>query len=77
MVKLFEKCERLRDVKKALNEVLTEAYGSVDGFFKTFARDRKNGFWSDACEVPYKCILGPDGRDLVEEVKDMQKKHKS
>ena len=77
MVKLFEKCEQFRDVKRALNEVLAEAYGSVEDFFKTFAKDRKYGFWSDACEVPYRCILGPDGKDLVEEVKDMQKKPKS
>ncbi len=66
MVKFFEKCEQLQDEKLALNEVIKETYGSVDGFFKDFARDRKNGFWSDACDVPYKCILGPDGQDLVE-----------
>ena len=74
MVKLFEKCEQLGDVKRALNEVLTEAYGSADGFLMSFTRERKNGFWSDACYTPYKCILGPDGNDLVKEVKDMQKK---
>ena len=75
MVKFFEKCEQFKgDEKRALNEVIKETYGSVDGFFKDFAKNRKNGFWSDACDTPYKCILGPDGKDLVEEIKDMQKK---
>ena len=74
MVKFFEKCEQFKgDEKRALNEVIKETYGSVDGFFKDFAKNRKNGFWSDACDIPYKCILGPDGKDLVGEVKDMQK----
>lgn len=78
MVKFFEKCEQLRgDERQALREVLTEAYGSADGFLRSFTKDRKNGFWSDACDTPYKCILGPDGRDLVQEIKDMQKRHKS
>jgi len=77
MVKLFEKCERLRDEKLALNEVIKETYGSVDDFFKAFAKDRRSGFWTDACDNLYRCILGPDGKDLVEEVKDIQKKHKS
>ena len=74
MVKLFEKCEEYNgDEKRALNEVIKETYGSVDGFFKAFARERKRGFWSDSCTVPYKCILGPEGNDLVKEIKDMQR----
>lgn len=77
MVKFFEECERLRDEKAALNKVIKETYGSVDGFFKDFAKERKKGFWSDGCDVPYKCILGPDGKDLVEEVKCLQRKGRS
>jgi len=71
MVKFFEKCEQLHDERLALNEVIKETYGSVDGFFKGFAKERKSGFWNNAC-VPYKCILGPGGQDLVEEVKALQ-----
>jgi hypothetical protein len=74
MVEFFEKCEQLQDPKLALDEVIKQTYGSVDGFFMAFAKDRKSGFWSDVCAVPYKCILGPDGRDLVGEVKKIQKK---
>jgi hypothetical protein len=74
MVEFFEKCEQLHNPKLALNEVIKETYGSVDGFFMAFAKDRKKGFWSDVCEVPYKCILGPDGQDLVGEVKNIQKR---
>jgi hypothetical protein len=77
IVKLFEKCEQLRDERLALNEAIKETYGSVDDFFKSFAKDRNNGFWADTCENPYSCILGPDGKDMVKEVKDIQKKHKS
>ncbi len=74
MVKLFEKCEEYNgDERRALNEVIQETYGSVDGFFKAFARERKSGFWSNTCAVPYKCILGPEGTDLVKEIKDMQR----
>jgi hypothetical protein len=73
MVKFFEKCEQLQNVRLALNEVIQETYGSVDGFFKAFAAERKNGFWSNACVSPYKCILGPDGKDLVGKVKDFQR----
>jgi hypothetical protein len=74
MVKFFEKCEEYNgDEKRALNEVIQQTYGSVDDFFKAFARERKRGFWSNTCEIPYRCILGPDGEDLVKEVKDMQR----
>jgi hypothetical protein len=76
MVKLFEKCEQLHDERLALNAVIKETYGSVDGFFNVFARERRNGFWSNACTDPYKCILGPGGKDLVAEVKDFQEKWK-
>jgi hypothetical protein len=74
MVKLFEKCEQCQDERLALNEVIKETYGSVDGFFSAFAKERRNGFWSDACAIPYKSILGPDGNDLVTEVKNFQRK---
>jgi hypothetical protein len=74
MRKFFEACERLRDENLALNEVINQTYGSVEDFFKGFAKGRKKGFWSDACGAPYKCILGPDGKDIVEEVKCLQGK---
>lgn len=77
MVKLFEKCEQLRDERLALREVISESYGPVDDFFKSFARNRRTGFWADACDNPYRCILGPDGKDVVEMVKDIQKKNRS
>jgi hypothetical protein len=73
MVEFLEKCERLHDERLALNEVIQEHYGSVDGFFKDFEKNRKNGFFSDVCSVPYKCILGPEGKDLVDEVKGIQR----
>jgi hypothetical protein len=76
MVEFFEKYEQLHDEKLALNEVIKETYGSVDGFFNEFAKNRRNGFWSDICSVPYKCILGPEGKDLVDEVKTIQRKGK-
>jgi hypothetical protein len=72
MVRLLEECERLKDEKLALQKVITEAYGSVDAFYKDFAIERKKGFWSDSCGSPYKCILGPEGQDLVNEVKCIQ-----
>jgi hypothetical protein len=72
MARFFEECERLEDEDLALNKVIEEAYGSVDGFFDAFAKDRKKGFWGEECDVPYKCIFGPDGKDIVEEVKCLQ-----
>lgn len=75
MVKLFERCERNGgDVKLALDEGIRETNGSVGDFFKSFARDRRYGFWGDTCDSPYGCILGPDGKDLVKEVRDLQRK---
>jgi hypothetical protein len=74
MRKFFEACERLQDENLALNEVITATYGSVDNFFKDFARDRKTGFWSGPGAAPYRSILGPDGQDIVAEVKDYQSK---
>ncbi len=74
MVRLFEKCEKLRDIRLALDEVIKEHYGSRDAFFASFTDARKNGFFTDSCRVPYKCILGPDGRDAVDTVKGIQKK---
>jgi hypothetical protein len=76
MVELFEKCERLQNVKLALNEVIRENYGSVDKFFASFASERKHDFWSGNCGDPYKCILGPEGDDLVNEIKSLQGKGK-
>jgi hypothetical protein len=75
MVEFWEKCEQLHNERLALNEVIQETYGPVDDFFKEFTKNRKNGFWSDvACDVRYRCILGPEGNDLVGEVKNIQKK---
>jgi hypothetical protein len=74
MRKFFEACERLHDPNLALNEVIKEAYGSVDCFFKGFENERKKGFWSSPCESPYNSITGPQGKDLVQEVRDLQRK---
>ncbi len=76
MVKLFEKCElNGGDQNRALNETIKETYGGSPGdFLNSFARDRRHGFWSDTCDSPYGCILGPEGKDLVKEVRDLQKK---
>lgn len=74
MVRLFEKCEELGNVKEALNAVIQENYGSVDKFYADFAKARKSGFWAGDCGEQYKCILDPDGKDLVNEVKSMQKR---
>jgi hypothetical protein len=75
MAKLFEKCEQNGgDVKLALDESIREDYGSVGDFFKSFARDRRYGFWADTCDSPYGCILGPEGKDMVKEVRDLQRK---
>jgi hypothetical protein len=76
MVKLLEKCEKLQNVKLALNEVILENYGSLEKFFASFANERKNGFWAGNCSDPYRCILGPEGNDLVNEVRSLQKKGK-
>ncbi len=72
MVKFFEKYEQLGDAHRALDEVIRENYGPPDKFFATFAKERKNGFWSDCCTA-YKCILGPDGKDTVTEIRDMHR----
>ncbi|MFZ2446240.1 MAG: hypothetical protein WAW37_07780 [Syntrophobacteraceae bacterium] len=77
MVKLFEKCEQLKDEKRALNEVIQEYYGPPEKFFAAFSKDRKKGFWTETCSVPYRCILGPDGKDMVDKVKNIQKKGKN
>jgi hypothetical protein len=78
MVKFFEKCEQTGNVNKSLCDVIEDAYGSVDSFFLRFALERKNGFWRGA--VPDSCayarILGPDGKDLVTEIKEYQSKRK-
>jgi hypothetical protein len=74
MVQLLQNCEQLQNEKLALNKVIKENYGPVDKFFAAFARERKNGFWTASCSDPYKCILGPEGNDVVDEVKSLQKK---
>jgi hypothetical protein len=68
----FEACERLHNENLALKEVIEETYGSVDRFYQDFAKERRTGFWDGHCDAPYKCILGPDGKDLVQEVEDYQ-----
>jgi len=74
-VEFFEKCEQLHNERLALNEVIQKTYGPVDAFFNAFEKNRKNGFWSDtACPIPYRCILGPEGNDIVGEVKSFQGK---
>lgn len=73
MVKLLEKCEQMQDEKLALAEVVRETYGPADHFFASFARERKDGFWSETCSAPYKCILGPDGQDVVNRVRNLHK----
>lgn len=74
MVSLFEKCEQLQDVKLALDEVIKEHYGQTDAFFASFSMARKSGFFADTCSIPYRCILGPDGKDVVDRVKNIRKK---
>lgn len=76
MVKLFEKCEQLHDEKLALERVIQEEYGPAEKFFASFSAERKKGFWGEPCCGPYNCILGPDGTDMVEKVKCMQKGNK-
>lgn len=76
MVRLFEKCEEeSRDVNKALFEVILDAYGPAASFFQRFALERKDGFWqkpsSQSCN--YTRILGPDGKDFVNEIKRYQR----
>lgn len=76
MVDFFEKYEKTGDAKRALFEVIRSAYGHVDRFFSRFALERKNGFWHDpapGCR-PYARILGPEGKDLVAEIKEYQGK---
>jgi hypothetical protein len=72
MRKFFEECERLQDENLALNEVVKETYGPFDRFLKDFERERKNGFWNGPCDNPYRCIIGPQGNDLVKEIRDLQ-----
>lgn len=72
MAELLQKCEQLHNVRLALNDVIKEAYGSVNAFYLGFARERENGFWSKTCSTPYNCILGPRGHDLVSEIRNIQ-----
>jgi hypothetical protein len=75
MVKLFERYEKTGDVKAALFDVIRSDYGPVDKFFSRFARERRKGFWRAPAAVescPYARILGPDGKDLVAEIREYQ-----
>ena len=77
MVKFFEKYEvENGNVKAALFEVIRDSYGSADSFFRRFAHERQNGFWLETVLHPcnYTRILGPDGKDLVAEIKEYQRK---
>jgi len=77
MVKLFEKCEEENwDAKKALFDVIRDTYGSVDSFFFRFALARRDCFWQNPGSQPsnYTHILGPDGVDLVAEIREYQYK---
>ena len=78
MVKFFEKCEKTGDVDEALFDSIRDAYGSVDSFFLRFALARKNDFWREAGpdSCSYARILGPDGKDLVCEIKKFQRERK-
>jgi hypothetical protein len=77
MAKFFEKYEEKKgNVNEALFDVIQDAYGPVDCFFRRFAHERKKDFWAEPAPQPcnYTRILGPDGRDLVLEIKQYQKK---
>jgi hypothetical protein len=76
MVELFERCEEKKwDVKKALFDVIRDAYGSADSFFFRFALARRSCFWRDpgAQSTIYTQILGPGNKDLVAEIKEYQR----
>jgi hypothetical protein len=77
MVEFFEKYEKNEgNVNDALFDVIRDAYGPVDRFFRRFAHERKKGFWGQPASRPgnYTRILGPDGKDLVTEIKRYQEK---
>jgi len=77
MVRLFEKYEEDKgDVRKALFDVIRDAYGSIDSFFMRFALARKNNFWPQSTSrvCNYTRILGPDDKDLVDEIRNYQTK---
>jgi hypothetical protein len=76
MVKFFEKYEEENgNANAALLDVIRDSYGSADSFFRRFAHERKNDFWPES--VPQSCnytrIMGPDGKDLVAEIKKYQR----
>ncbi len=74
MVRLLETYEKTGDVNEALARVIRAAYGSVDHFFLGFALARKRHFWQAPASADgvYDRILGPDGTDLVAEIKRYQ-----
>ncbi len=79
MVKFFEKYEDEKgNVNAALFDVIRESYGSADSFFHRFAHERKNYFWPEPALQPcnYTCILGPDGKDLVAEIRQYQRERR-
>ena len=77
MVEFFKKYEEKKgNVNEALSAVILDAYGPLSPFFRRFAHERKKDFWPGPAPRPcnYTRILGPDGRDLVSEIKRYQKK---
>jgi hypothetical protein len=76
MVRYFELYEKTGNAKDALYSVVRDGYGSVEGFFSRFDKERRSGFWQgpDAGTHPYSCILGPEGKDLVAEIKAYQER---
>jgi hypothetical protein len=79
MVRFFEEYEKSGNVNQALCDVIRDAYGSVDSFFLRFAMERRNAFWRDAApgSCPYSSITGPDGKDLVAEIREYQNRNES
>ncbi len=76
MVKFFEKYEEEKgNANAALLDVIRDSYGSADSFFRRFARERKSDFWLGSVRrsCNYAHILGPDGKDLVAEIKKYQR----
>lgn len=77
MVRLFEQCEKTGNVNEALYSVVRNAYGPVDSFFLRFAMERRKGFWRNPAPYAdaYSHILGPDGKDLVAEIREYQSRN--
>jgi hypothetical protein len=72
MVRLFERCEQTGDIRNSLDEVIRSAYGPPEAFYSLFAKERRNGFWEQGASAEgnsYSCIRGPDGCDIVQQLK--------